>query len=102
MSASRSTTVAMSVYPSDGSPVLYRTIAAPARRPPEPRNSPKIGHFRPSNTGPSGAVKRAMKQGSGNRRLGGRAMKKLVGVVAIAGLMLLPGAAFAGSSTDAA
>src|SRR5262245_5780192 len=29
-------------------------------------------------------------------------MKKLVGVVAIAGLMLLPGAAFAGSSTDAA
>ena len=29
-------------------------------------------------------------------------MKKLVGVLAVAGLMLLPGAAFAGSSTDAA
>jgi len=29
-------------------------------------------------------------------------MKKLVGAVAVAGLMLLPGAAFAGSSTDAA
>ena len=29
-------------------------------------------------------------------------MNKLVGVLAVAGLMLLPGAAFAGSSTDAA
>src|SRR5215510_2076794 len=31
-----------------------------------------------------------------------RAMKKLVGVLAVAGLMLLPGAASAGASTDAA
>src|SRR4030095_4307791 len=53
----------------------------------------------PPRAGPSN---QARSRGRAKRRLGGRAMKKLVGGLAIAVAMLLPGAAFAGGSTDAA
>src|SRR4030095_2679598 len=53
----------------------------------------------PPRAGPSNQPR---SRGRARRRLGGRAMKKLVGGLAIAVAMLLPGAAFAGGSTDAA
>src|SRR4030095_1839308 len=53
----------------------------------------------PPRAGPSNQPR---SRGRARLRLGGRAMKKLVGGLAIAVAMLLPGAAFAGGSTDAA